>query len=235
MIQLSQSRIQLTKEQPLSANAATIEEGMGLQWVMENGQNYVTPGTGASGVFAGIAWGYFMRPSSAVKVETFTVPTTAPYTVTLNQSPNAVSSVSVVSGGAQFTYEATTLGAAGEFMVGGTNNQTVTFDAANAGAVVTVTYRYNLTVLQAEQFTGDGYTLNPPANVTGTIGVIQKGTVFVSNFDTSVFWGSGTVTSITLGANGIFTVGGTGASVNANVFSAPTADVPYLGLELTIA
>ncbi len=233
-LQLSATRIQLSMEVPLSPNAAQIEEGQALQWTSMNGQNYVTQGTGTAGQFAGVAFGYFMRPNTGVVVDTLTVPATAPYTVTLSQSPNNVAAVSVVSGSTQFT-QVTSLTAASQYTIGGSNNQTLTFDSANAGATVTVTYRMNLTVFQAEMYTGDGYIVNAPSNVTGTIGVIQKGVVMTSNFDTSVYWGAGNINNITCAAGGYFTTGGSGAAVNATVYSVPTQDMPYLGLNIIAA
>lgn len=232
MIQLSQSRIQLSMEQPLYINSTQVEEGQALQWINENGQAMVTPGTGTAGTFAGIAFGYFMRPSTSAQVDVLTVPTTAPYTITLSQAPNNTAAMTVVYGSTVYAQTVGTL-TGNEYSIGGTNNQTLTFPSTAAGLTFTVTYRFNLSILQAEMFTGDGYIVNAPSNVTGTIGVIQKGVIFTSNFDTSIYWGG--VSSITVGAGGIFTSGGSGATVQATVFSQPTTDVPYLGLNLQVA
>ncbi len=232
MIQLSQSRIQLSMEQPLYINTTQVEEGQALQWINENGQAMVTPGTGTAGSFAGIAFGYFMRPSTMAVVDTLTVPSTSPYTVNLSQAPNNIAAITVVTGSTVYT-QVTTAPTGNEYSIGGINNQVLTFPSTAAGLTFSVTYRQNLSILQAEMFTGDGYIVNSPSNVTGTIGVIQKGIIYTSNFDTSVYWGA--ATSVTVGANGIFTSGGSGATVQATVYAQPTTDVPYLALNLQIA
>ena len=245
MLQLSMCRIQTMIDLPLNnlavnnSNGNYVEEGSALQYQEYNGYAAVTPSTGTAGYnFAGVAWGFFMRPSSAVFVDVLTVPTVSPYTVTLSQSPNNLSAITVAVGTApsnNATLYTQTSGTptGNEYSIGGLTNQVLTFPSTSAGMSFVVTYSYNLTVLQAQSFTGDGYIANPPSNVTNSIGVIQKGIIFTSKFDTSVYWGN--VSSVNLGPNGIFTSGGSGPAVNAIVYALPNTEVPYLGLNIVIA
>jgi hypothetical protein len=230
MLELSFSRIQLSMEIPLSANSAALDEGTALEYVMNpngNGQNVVQAGTGtANAVHAGAALSVFTRPSTMVYVDVLPVGTN-PYTVVLSQTPTAATVVTVTIGGVAYTYGAGTPGATG-FQV---NGNVLTFNSAASGLTATVTYRYNITVAQAEMFVGDGVAGGySPSAVTGTIGVIQRGVIFTSDFDTSKYCGAGNVSNITVGAGGLYTVGGAGAPVVGTVIQIPTGDIPFLGL-----
>lgn len=245
-LDLSQTRPQLTAEWPLSLLAGSVEEGQGLQFLIENGTNVVTPGTGAANtnIFAGVALSYFTSPTTGVAVDV----------VTLDSSGNGVLSNTPVSSSVISAFLSPTLDTGtgdlqdGQY-VGGTALSWVTSapdathftftgtafssNASNTGLVVKVIYRYTLTAQQAAALVGDGIAGHTvPSDVTGTIGVIQRGIVFTSNFDVSANWGAADISTIKLATNGLFQVGGTGASVNADVYSVPSASSPYLGLYL---
>jgi hypothetical protein len=61
-------------------------------------------------------------------------------------------------------------------------------------------------------------------------GAVELGDIFTSEFDVGVDWSS--ATAVKLGADGKFTVGGSGTAVNAVILKRPTAGDPVLGLAL---
>jgi len=240
MLELSLTKILLSQEMPLYANAPAFDEGTPLEFVMGTTQantgapvgagNVVQPTTGTSGAyFAGIALNVFTRPSTGVWIDTLVVGSTTP-TVTLSQIPTAASTISVVVGTTQYS-QVGSAPTSTQYTVGGTNNQTLTFNTAAAGQTVVVTYRYNLTIQQAEIFVGDGVAGGySPSSVTGTVGCIERGIVFTSDFNTSVYWGAGNITNITGASGGLLTTGGTGCAVTGTVYQIPTTDIPFLGV-----
>jgi hypothetical protein len=245
MLELSLTKILLSQELPLYSNSAAFDEGTPLEYVMGTTQanvgapvgagNVVQPGSGTAGAFfAGTALNVFTRPTTMVWVDVLTVsPTT--YTATLTQIPTGTTAVAVVLGtpplGTQLTNITTGSPTTSQVLINGTNNQTLTFNAAAAGSTVTVTYRYNITVLQAEIFVGDGVAAGfSPSTITGTVGCIERGIVFTSNFDTSKYWGAGNITNISLLTGGLYSYGGSGAAVTGTVYQVPTTDIPFLGV-----
>ena len=234
MLELSLTKIQLSQEIKLSVNSAALDEGTALEYTLDplgSGASVVQAGTGtANAVHAGAALNVFTRPTTMAYVDTLTVGATGTPTqgtITLSQTPVAAANVQVTIAGAALTYNAGTPGA-GQFSVSG---NVVTFNAAQYGLIAVVTYRYNITVLQAQIFVGDGvaggYT---PSAITQSIGCIQRGVIFTSDFDTSKFWGAGNVSNITVAASGLYTIGGAGAAVTGTVTQIPTGDIPFLGL-----
>lgn len=231
MLDLSRCRIYDSIEFPLYNYATAFEDGTPLAGLMNGGQ--MTAGTNGSpantDLFLGVAYSTFTTPTSAVNVLEVTVPAAAPYTVTLPQTPNnGTIQVYYTANNTSLTSEATAAGvtAAGEFNLTGA---VLTFDSADAGAAVTVVYTYTPTVIQALSMVGTGVPGTVwPSNVTRSIGVIQRGLIFTTLFDTSVNWN--TQTSVKM-ANGLFISGaGTGGSVNGYVYSAPSTSSPFLGI-----
>jgi hypothetical protein len=99
------------------------------------------------------------------------------------------------------------------------------------GHTVNVTYRYTLTVPEARAMNGDVIPGNYAGLTTGSVGVIQAGTIYTDQFDSAVNWQA--ATAVELGASGILTNQG-GASnvvVPCTIIAIPTVDYPFLGLE----
>jgi hypothetical protein len=230
------SKFQITAEYPISVTAGTFEEGNFLEGILENGVFVVRPSTGTSGpVFAGVAWGYFSTPATAPIVDLLTVDASA-YTAVLSQVPTSTGAIQVylaVLNTANNEYEPgtvfTQIGSAPLTTQYTISGNTLTFNSANGGVKVYALYRYNLTVQQAEALVGDVISIAAPA-VTNSIGIIERGKIFTSCFDTSIDWTTNPAT-IKLGASGNITVGGSGATINARVYALPTADVPFLGVQ----
>lgn len=248
MLDNSYSRIQINAELPLSDVTLPVEEGMALQYVVENGVNKVTRATGAatSNLFAGVAMSYFRSPTQAPAVDVLTVdPTT--YTVTLSQTPTAAAAILVknvfiptsgntspIGGSTVYTYDTGAVAPASGHYIVSAGLTTLTFNANSAGQQVYVVYLYALTAQQAAALVGDGILATQASDVTGTIGVIQRGIVYTSNYDPVQDWGATDINNITIAAGGIFTRGGTGAPCpRVLVHTVPTGDQPFLGLMLS--
>lgn len=109
--------------------------------------------------------------------------------------------------------------AAGEYNLVG-NTLTLTYANHGGGKTLALSYRYSPTTVEALSVQGD----IPPggaANLTlGTMGVIRKGRVATTEFDTSVDWSAGG--TLVVGNNGLFTIGGAGVAVpNAVIVEIP--------------
>jgi hypothetical protein len=232
MLDLTRTRIYDSIEYPLASYGNQFEDGTALCGTLASGQMSATVfgSASASNIFLGFAYSTFTTPATNSSVNTYTVPSSAPYTITLPQTPVAASVlVYYNSNNASFTSETTTSGvtAAGTYNVTGA---VVTFDSADAGATVTIVYTYNLTVIEALALVGTGVPGSVwPSNVTASIGVIQRGVVYTSIFDTSVNWN--TQTSMVVGANGVITsASNVGAPVSGYVYEVPSVSSNFLGV-----
>lgn len=100
------------------------------------------------------------------------------------------------------------------------------------GDSVTVTYKYQLTVVQARAVFGDVQPGGYSGAYIGQIGVVKRGQLYTSEFNASVDWSA--ATAIKLAPNGQITdQSGTGAVINGFVFALPTQEVPFLGIEFS--
>jgi len=236
MMSVSRSRwlgIDSWAGQPLYSLAPAIEEGMALCAVMENGFSCATilSSPGSSDIFLGFAYNYYTRPTQLIAVETFTVPASpGPYTITLSNTPlNPTTGVLVKDASNNvFPYDSTPDGT--DYNISGT---TLTFNAADAGKVVTVTYAYSPSAAQIQYAFGDAFANASASAVTGTIGLIRRGLIYTTNFDPVQDY----LTNPTLRvqANGMVGVGGSGPLVNGYVYEVPSADNPYLGINFSAA
>ena len=97
---------------------------------------------------------------------------------------------------------------------------------------MTVTYRYALSVTQAQALVGNTQPGGYAGLVVSQVGIAKRGVIYTSEFDASKNWAA--ATGIKLAAGGQITdQTGTGAVVNGYVVSVPTANVPFLGIEFS--
>lgn len=224
MIYFPLSKIVDSSEQAVAPGANITAEGQALIRVTGAQSTGVQQSLGAANeVFAGFSvMGVSAAPLPAlygVKVETFTVPGSG--IVQLAHTP--------VSG--QLAVYDTTAGAAvATPTVVGSTVTTLT-----AGNVVTVTYKYALTVVQSRALQGDVQPGGYAGVYVGQVGVAKRGVIYTDQFDASVNWTA--ATAIKLAANGQITnqTGATGVVINGYVVSLPTQEVPYLGIEFSAA
>jgi len=260
MIDFVRSNFVDTAEYAIDPNAGVIQEGaaMMLQIADTNNSGLLTaiPSLAASttAVFLGLAMSVFVNPATLPYVDNITIPASAPYTATLTNTPVAptnanltiVTAGKLTVAGTVLTYNAG-VGAA-QFSVTGA---VATFNSAQAGLTATISYQYTPTPAQLEFLQGDlYYGSNYPSATTGSIGVVRRGIIYTSMYDTSVDWTQENVSSYSIVGAGVstgtglppgtVTISGTGVPIgggssapqasNAYVTHVPTNDIPFLGL-----
>lgn len=232
MIHPSYTRWNSGAHYPLAANVTTVEDGQALVLSVEDNVAKAKPSAGTSGeIFLGIAYSRLVRPSTAVFVETVTGPDGGG-AVTLTKTPKALASTSVRTGVTALTVQA---GAANDDTEVQLVGAVLTFHADSAGIEYVVTYRYDLTLIEARNLFGDG--IHGPASAveeTGVVGVITDGEVWTSNFDPSDNWAAANIADIKTGASGEIVRAGNGAAIRGHVMKVPDADFPFLGISFTV-
>lgn len=225
---------------PIAAALTNFQEGVGLTFIQESGQAVVTiPSSAAStDKFAGVSRSQWNTPTTGVYLETVTVPSSSPYTVTMSKAMYGTSQMYAYNATAGSAMTVTTSSpSAGEIRIA-SGSTTATFNSAQAGATVNLQYRYSLTAAEAVALVGDGIPGRSPPQVTGKLDVIRRGFVFTDQFDAATNWAGWAAGAITVGVvitdNGLFDIGtlaSAGANVpNAIVTNIPTTDLPFLGL-----
>jgi hypothetical protein len=223
----------------ISLGSTVSEVGQGLVAELIGGVEHVKPATGGGGeTFAGFALFRQLSYSTAPMVESVVVPGSAPYEVELKYNNLVTGQIRVhdvlnnvdltVVGGAP---------AAGQVQVDYTAGK-LTFNAAEAGLEMTVYYRWNLTVAQAEGLFHQAPTNYPDPNYFGQVNVMKgKGRLYTAFYDASLDWSTVAPGTISLGVDGILTVGGGALVPGARVVYAPaigvapTASAQLLGIE----
>lgn len=231
MLELNKCQLIETRVANLLSTVIAVTEGTPLVHAMENGVAAVKPSTGAAGEkLVGIAIDRPGIPTIVPRVETRTVPASSPYTLTLEKPVNGNVGINIVN--ANGTRTAVTAGTpasnAGQYSISG---NVVTFNSAQAGATVELTYFYAISMQEAMvRFKFDAFT---PTNAPlPTVGLLTTGLAFTDRFDPASNWaGWAPGTDIKLG-DGVFTLTGSGAVIDAVVEAIPGADSPFLGIRI---
>lgn len=232
MILLSNSKLTQVTEYPVAAGATITAEGQALVADYTGGVFGVKPSAGASGEqFAGVSLAQQLTLLYMPMVERFTLPATGALSFTTSFTPaSGTIRVHNVTDGADVAAGA----AAGNYGIVGNVVTIVAAGASSAGEVIEISYRFSPTTIQARALQGDIPAGGAAALTLGTIGVVTQGTIITSEFDTSVDW-STNPTVVKLGANGLFTVGGSGITVpNAYITEVPNVSSPYLGIHFSV-
>jgi len=227
MLLFPNTRIENSTERPLLPGVTLEAEGSALVAGYSAGQFGVRPSTGGAGEkFVGVSLSRPIVPGFAPVIERLVVPASG--VVQLKSAPLAGQTRVVNAGtGTAFTIVGGAPAAATEAQPTGT---TVVFQSAVQGTTVIVTYVRALTVAQALMLQGNADIGGPAGAYFGQTGVITRGDVFTTEFDTLADWS--TPSDLTLGANGKFTVGGAGGKVPGYVISAPAEGAAFLGLHI---
>lgn len=235
MLNINASTLMETRPGTLASGVTACDEGTALVFVLENGVGRFKPSAGvANEVFAGVALGNPAPVTRTNRVEEIVVPAQSPYTITLARAPLANPLVVVKAAGANakatLAYHASTVSST-QYTISGS---TITVDSSFAGRTIRVQYPYAISA--AELIQGPyGYDSNRVTDLTSVpaMGVITVGEVFVDNFDPASDWETwGGATPVKLGANGIFTLGGSGVAIDAAVISVPAVGNGFLGLKI---
>lgn len=213
----------ISQEYPVAAGFSIAAEGQALVADTTAGVFGVKPGSATAGEkFMGVAVGQPITITAVARVEEYVVP--AGNVITLKRTPQ---------GGTLSVYNHTTGAVIAPGGGGWTlSGATLTLQASHVGNSVSVYFKYAVTVSESRMLQGDQFPGGPAGNVVSQIGAIKNGPVFTSEFDSTINWNQANPT-VTLGANGQFTVGGTGTVLQATVIQAPSATNPFLGLDLS--
>ena len=227
MLKLDKCQLIETRTGKVNSSVSKLDEGVIVVTVLENGVETVQASSGVAGEkFAGVTHSQHLLPSSAVASVVSTVPTAAPYEVTIASTPVSAAEVGVVINGAA---AANTGGGAGEYAIAG---DVITFDAADAGLEFSATYRYNLTVDQANMlFGGDFASMNVTSGVE--MSLITTGVVFTDQYVVSDDW-TDVNAPVYMGADGKFTTTdpGSGEPFDATIAATPSVSSGFLGIRL---
>lgn len=232
MLHFELSKLLQTIERPVAAGATVTQEGSALVWDAVNGG--VKPSTGAAGeIFAGVSFSQQMTPLQFPQYDslTATAPASGQPTVTTSYTPLAgtIRVYDVTTGTVQTAGTPATT--ANQYSISG---GVVTLNAAQAGHTIEVSYRYAPTTYQVLAIQGNIPPGGSSALTLNSTGVVIWGDVVTTEFDTSVDWTSvSESTPVTLGANGLFTIGGSGTPLtSAYVTQLPTSGSMQQGLSL---
>lgn len=227
MLLFPNTRIENSTERPLLPGVNLEAEGSAMVAGYSAGQFGVKPSTGAAGEkFVGVSLSRPIVPGFAPVIERLVVPASG--RVQLKAAPLA-GQTRIINGGtgAAFTLVGGAPAAATEAQIDGDE---AVFQAAIQGTTVVVTYVRALTVAQAIMLQGNADIGGPAGAYFGQVGLVTRGDVFTTEFDTLADWAA--PSDLKLGANGKFTIGGTGASVPGYVISAPAEGAAFLGLHI---
>ncbi len=223
MLHFELSKLIQTIERPVAVGATVTQEGTPLVWNVAGGG--VQPSTGVAGeIFAGVSFSQQMTPMQFPQYDSLTATAAssgANPTITLSNTPIAgtIRVVNVTTGTVQ---TAGTPATANQYSIAG---NVITLNTGATGDTIMVSYRYAPTTAQVLAVQGNIPAGGSAGLLLNSSGVVLQGDVFTTEFDTSVDWTTvSEATPITLGANGLFTIGGTGTPLTgAYVVSLPTA------------
>lgn len=229
MLEFMRCRIINSKEIPVASGELISDEGLALVSTLEGGVEKVKPSAnGASEVFCGFSYGYTMTPVTKSVVEPAVVPASAPYTVSLSKGAALIGgqiAIRDVTANAQLD-AGDPAANAGEYSVAA---GVVTFNAAEKGHTIAITYRYSPTASELMAENRMNIYTQLPTEVLPQIGVILEGEVFTSQFDAAVDWAAGGV--IRIGNGGVVTTAGASAAIpGAVLINVPSAEIPYVGI-----
>lgn len=222
------TRIVDSSEALLAKSAKVVAEGQAMVYVP--GEVGVAPSQGTAGeIFAGFATrrqsaAPYIEPY-AVKVEQFVIeaPAEGDASVQLVFEP-VDNTVCVINK------------ATGEVIASPTvEGKVVSSSAFKQDMEVEVVYKHELNAVQARAMFGDVQPGGPAGDQFGQTGLAKRGIIYTSWFDTSKNWAA--AKQIKLAAEGMITneEGAGEVLPGAYVVHAPSADVPFLGLEFSAA
>lgn len=222
------STVLRSAELPLTAAAVIAAEGQALVSTMVAGVPGVAPSAGTSGEkFAGFvntqtSAASFLQ-TTAVAVEQFVLPSGK--TMTLGKSPVASTTLVRNSATGAIVASDSVTGAVVDMTTNGV-----------AGTTYDVTYRYTLTVPQSRARQGDTTPGGYAGLTTGTVSVLQAGTIYTDQFSTLADFGPA-AEKVVLAANGqltSLTINSSGTVISGAVRALPSVDFPWLGIEFDV-
>ncbi len=241
---LKRSHFSIILERKVKTGSTLTEEGSLLVSTLDaaTGEEVVDLcAASASTIIAGFAIRDNADNSTTSVVEEGTVPSASPWEVQLSNN-NLVATTPGDGATAQIQVDASSTGiltvvdgavaTAGQVALEPATGL-LTFNTAQEGETLTVTYRYNLTVAESRLTFFQRNINNEAGALFGQVGVGHgHGEIFTDQYDATVDWAS--ITVILTAASGTVSAGGTGTIVDARVISVPNVNNPLLGLAFNI-
>lgn len=227
MLSFPNGRPVVSVQRPVAAGFTIDQEGKALVATQVGGVFGVrkSAGSGAE-VFLGVSIDMLKQVTELAYGEVLVQG--AGNTITIAYAPVG-STIRIVNNNTGTVQAAGSAANANEYSISG---QVISLNAAQTGNAYTVTYKFNPTVVQVIALFGNVHPGGAAGDYLGLCGVIEKGDVFTSEYDTAVDWGVASPL-VRLGANGIFTTAGSGTLVpNVTVIQAPSLGVGFLGLNI---
>lgn len=236
MYDLNRTRYSNTIERPVPAGVEIAAEGLVLKSIIVGDSEHLKPTEGTTNeVIAGFSHNNTLSITNEIVIEdSLSIPDAGPYTVQLSY-PNLVSgSVRVhdVAGAVDFTLGSV---AAGSCTVNLTTGA-LTFAAADASKAIIVTYRRNLTVMEAQiKYRERPVNAPNPALFGGVVALCGNGELYTDQYDTSVSYDS--VSTLYAAAGGIVTSVSSGKTAipGSRIVKLPTAGSTFLGFRFNLA
>ena len=244
MFSFRDSHTTVERSKSVATGSTVPAEGVVLVGVLEGGVEKVKPATGAASEKV-VGFSKLDNESLTfnVKVESVQVPAVSPYVVKLTHGS--------IAGTGPSTYDVRVQPATGsdyvqdgsgghpitlEFKVSDAAGGELTFHSSNAGVVLKVYYKYNLTALEASQIVPGVRSVNNTASAILNACVAMGGTgeIYTKEYDVTKDYSTGTLKTL---AGGKLTIGGSGTDVSAlmRVIKLPDATDAHLGVAINVA
>ncbi len=212
-----------------------VSDGQPMIAVREGDDGVYRPSNGtADTIFAGFSmFEERVYGTTATKVEEVTAVGTV---ATLSKTPNSTTDILCfnMTSSAVLTYT-DGAGATGQFDV---DANIITLNAAQSGAKLRVTYKYDISAVEALALYGS--PIPGPSAVMQLMSctLVQAGEIYTDQFDAGVNWAaidtdaSGEV--LKARANGLVSVNGNGAIIRGHVTQVPNVNSPFLGIRFSV-
>lgn len=213
-------------EAPLQPGVVVLYAGQAMVRTSGSQSLGCLPSTGAAtDIFVGFAniqngGAVMTQEPFDIKVEEFTVPATS--SLTLGQTPLSLANALVydVTNAAPITANVALTG------------NVLSGSGLVAGTTVRVTYKYALTVLQAQAKYGNISPGGFAGNLLGSVGLGKRGRIYLNAVNAGINWAA--ATAVKLAAGGQLTdQTGSGVVIPASIIEVPSIESPYLGLDFT--
>jgi len=236
MLDLNKSRIFESHVKDVVTGLVNIPEGAAMVSSRENGISKAKLSAGvATESFIGVSTGRPTMPSIAPKFDSLAVPASSPYTVTLSRpvSGNDILVVHVAANGTRTTLTAGAATNAGEYSIA---NGVITVNSSKAGGTLEVSYRYAVTLQEANALYNFSVYGADMSLEHGTVGLITAGIVYTDQYDVTSDWSTQSrAVPVRVGPNGLFTLtsnSDANQAITAIVVQVPGAGSPLLGLHI---
>lgn len=230
MLYFPQTRVELSTERAVALGHQITVEGAALVADLTGGIYGVKQSAGvADEKFVGVSVNQVTSMFSTPTIQTLAVGTGN--SILLPQTPIAGTVRVVRQADGQVYTEAGAPGATA-YDVDGTNPAKFNFLVGDLGKFFVITYRYAPTLAQSMALQGNVLPGGPAGQYLGQVGVITRGDVYTSHWDTTADWS--TAVGVGMDADGIFTPVTVVADQipGTQIIELPTAGRGYLGLNI---